>query len=884
MKRLRNYLLGLILLIGIALLIFFNQYLDLIWFRSMGAARVFWISLITGPLFKLLLTLLLAAFFLVNLFLAGKAFYRPRAVPLYESGPQWSRESLLLPGILITLAVTFLLTAGLSMDWQMIQQFLHPVTTGVTDPIFHKDTGFYLFTYPLLHSLYNLAQAAVFLALVGSTAVYVLAKAIQCFQTSWEVWFPAKLHLVVLGTAFGAVKLWGYHLSRYSLLFKESARLTGINYTAAHANLLILTILSWVVVAVIAALWVTLFRKKYTLLLTAAGAWLLLALGLNIIYPGIIQSLVVKPNEYELEAPYLAYHILFTRQAYDLDRVKVKNFQPREQQIGKISPTHPVVTDLRLWDYRPLLASYNQLQAIRPYYRFTDIDIDRYPTASGGQRQIMLAARELIAAGLSKEAQASWINLHLTYTHGYGAAANQVNQYSDQGQPVFISRDLPPRTDPEFAALATNRPEIYFGEQTNHYIIVNTRTPEFDYPRGDSNTTTVYLGNTGIPLNSFFIKALMALKYHEANFILSSQITSASRVLLYRNIRERVQKLAPFLKFDQDPYLVVAQGQLYWIIDAYTVSSFYPYAQYHTSGINYIRNSVKAVVNAYDGSVNFYITDSGDPIIRVWQKIFPALFKPVDQLNAELISHLRYPEDLMTIQSNILARYHMTNPKTFYAQEDHWEIPVYNNGEPFEPYYVTLVLPGENKSEFVMMQPFSPRNKQNLSSWLIARCDRPHYGELLLYTLPKDQNIYGPAQIDSRINQDQTISQLITLWNQNQSRALWGNLLILPVENSLLYVKPLFIESEQTQQAELKKVVMVYQNQVVIGDTVTEALNRINPDQTQAVKSLPEALKKAEPDRQTKALDRKEAIRHRLEQISKELQQLSKELDRLGLD
>ncbi|HYH04372.1 MAG TPA: UPF0182 family protein, partial [Bacillota bacterium] len=332
---------------------------------------------------------------------------------------------------------------------------------------------------------------------------------------------------------------------------------------------------------------------------------------------------------------------------------------------------------------------------------------------------------------------------------------------------------------------------------------------------------------------------------------------------------------------DQDPYLVVVKGKLYWIIDAYTSSAYYPYARHDTSGLNYIRNSVKTVIDAYNGTVHFYVTDPGDPVIRVWQKVFPTLFKKIAGLDNEIIRHFRYPEDLMSLQSSLLTRYHMTNPKTYFAQEDNWDIPVHNNNERFEPYYVTLALPGATTGEFVMMQPFSPRNKQNLSSWLIARCDRPNYGELLLYTLPKDQNIYGPAQIDSRINQDQTISQLITLWNQNQSKILWGSLLILPIENSILYVKPLFIESEQSRQAELKKVVMVYQNQVVIGDTVAEALERLSLASVPGGKNPPSGSPEPNSDLKGKADNRKTEILQRIEQISRELQQLSRELNSL---
>jgi uncharacterized membrane protein (UPF0182 family) len=843
----------------------------------MGAAAVFWIPLFTGPLTKLTLGLAIALFLLANVYIALKSRHRFQVDA--SSGPEISANLLWIGSILGSLALAFLLTAGSAMDWTVIQQFLHPVKTGISDPVFGKDLGFYLFTFPLLQNINSILIATTFLGAIGITALYVLTKAVWRQGASWEVRLPAKIHITVLITLFLAAKIWGYTLNRYGLLFQDSTRMTGINYTAAHSNLLVLQILIWVVAAITVLLWINLFRKNNLLLLGSLGVWLVLSFGLGVFYPGIIQSFVVKPNEYELEAPYLQRHIQFTRQAYNLDQVKIKNYSPAEDQADKLKADNPVLADLRLWDYRPLQSSYNQLQSIRPYYHFMDIDIDRYPSKIG-QRQIMLSARELIASELPDEAKSSWINLHLTYTHGYGFAANQVNQFSTQGQPVFISRDLPPKTDPDFAALKINRPEIYYGEQTDNYVVVKTRTPEFDYPKGEGNTSTTYRTNNGIKLDSFLIKLLMTLKYRESNFILSSQLTPDSRVLMNRNILQRVRKLAPFLTFDRDPYLVVAAGKLYWMIDAYTTSAYYPYSRYHSRGFNYIRNSVKTIIDAYDGTVSFYAVDPRDPVIKVWQKVFPGMFKPLNTLSPEFIRHFRYPEDMMGIQRDLITQYHMTNPKTFYTQEDNWDIPAHNSNERFEPYYVTLVLPGQKKSEFAMMQPFSPRNKQNLSSWLIARCDPGHYGELLLYTLPKDQNIYGPAQIDSRINQNQTISQLITLWNQNQSRVLWGDLLIIPVENSILYLKPLFIESEQSQQAELKKIVMVYQNQVVIGDTVGEALNRLSLEApaTPAGNAAVAAPAPPLPGKQP-ATDRKTEILRRIDAISRELQRLSKELN-----
>ena len=533
--------------------------------------------------------------------------------------------------------------------------------------------------------------------------------------------------------------------------------------------------------------------------------------------------------------------------------------------------TNPALQDLRLWDYKPLIPSYNQLQAIGPYYQFDDVDIDRYQSLNG-QRQVMIGARELKIERLPEQAR-TWINLHLTYTHGLGVAANRVNQYSGQGQPVFIAKDLPPQSVAEFPGLSLKKPEIYFGESSNHYIIVNTKTTEYMISP-NQNTGNTYQGTRGIPLNSAFNRLLMALKYWEPNFLLSSQLTAESRLLMYRNITKRVRKLAPFLLYDNDPYPVLSAGKIYWIIDAYSSNRYYPYAKANRAGFNYFRNPVKVIIDAYSGAADFYVTDPSDPVIQVWQKAFPGLFKPDSAIAPDLANHFRYPELLLMAQRDILVQYHMTNPKTFYEKEDYWDIPSQGDGESFEPYYVTLKLPEAKKAEFLLMQPFSPRNKQNLSSWLIARCDRPNYGELLLYTLPKDQNIYGPGQIDSRINQDQTISQLVTLWNQHQSKVLWGKLLMIPLDDTILYVKPLYLESENAQQAELKKIVVVYQNQVLIGDTVAQALagfsNKLSPDSSGKI-----ATEMDEKDKH-----RLELLK-RFEENTKEQQRLLEELSKL---
>jgi len=866
MNKLSKILLGVIVAMILLLLAISGKYLDWLWFKSMGATTVFWISLITGPLTKLIIGLIVFGFFAVNFLIAIKAFDRIKTVDSFWSNI--SKNTILWPGLIVSLVLAVLIAGGFSVDWTVIQQFLHAVKTGVTDSTFNQDLGFYLFSYPFYQQINTLLVIITFLGLAGAALVYVMAKAFWRQGNTFDLWPQAKIHLTILAILFLTAKIWGYFLAKFGLLYQESTRLTGINYTSAHAKMFAYSALTVLLLAIILVLVISLFRRGSKILIGSFILWLAAAFIFGFIYPWIMQTFMVMPNEFEMERPYLAKHINATRTAFGLDKIKENPFPLQNNKSALLNIKDQSLSDLRLWDFKPLIPSYNQLQAIGPYYEFNDVDIDRYPSASG-QHQVMIAARELKISKLPDQAH-GWINLHLTYTHGYGLAANQVNQYSNQGQPIFIAKDLPPEFAPEFPSLRVKQPRIYFGESTDQYIIVNTRTREFD-PAGDQSTE--YQGPKGIPLTPF-TKLVMSLKFQETSFLLSSQLISGSSVLMYRNVVDRIQKLAPFLTYDSDPYLVVQGGELFWLIDAYTTSSYYPYSKMNDDGINYIRNSVKVAVNAYTGEVNFYIVDASDPIINVWKNIFPHLFKSTPPPG--LIQHFRYPEYLLKMQRDMLLQYHMTNPKDFYEKEDSWDVPTQNqNGEDesFDPYYVTLKLPEEHSAEFVMMQPFSPRSKQNLTSWLVARCDAPNYGQLVLYTLPKDQNIYGPAQIESRINQDQTISQLVTLWNQQQSRIIWGNLLIVPIDGTILYVKPLFMEAERGQQAELKKIVMVYQNQVLLGNTVAQALESFSTN-------LPAQIGAAETGTtgtDSKAIRRTEILK-RLEELVKEQQRLIQEL------
>jgi uncharacterized membrane protein (UPF0182 family) len=542
-----------------------------------------------------------------------------------------------------------------------------------------------------------------------------------------------------------------------------------------------------------------------------------------------VQNLDVAPNELDRELPYIAYNIQYTRQAFGLEHIEEYEF-PAEEAVSPaaIETEQATIDNIRLWDHRPLLQTYNQIQSIRQYYQFIDVDVDRY-TLDGNYRQVMISARELDPDRLPREAK-SWVAQQLQYTHGYGVAMSLVSVISQEGLPQLTIRDVPP-----VSPMSIKQPEIYFGEKTEHYVIVRTGTPEFDYPRGDEGIFTTYSGDAGINIGSFFRRVLFALKFQDPNFLLNTAIQPDSRLLYRRQIVERVREIAPFLRFDPDPYIVVADGGLHWIQDAYTTTDRYPYSQPYRPPerrrpFNYIRNSVKIVTNAWDGSVRFYVAEPSDPLIQTFQRIYPGLFTAMDNAPPSIRQHFRYPEELFRIQSDMYRLYHMTNPRVFYLREDVWAIPqelFYEQRVPVSPYYVIMKLPGENRPEFIQMLPFVPGTRDNMIGWLAARSDEPHYGRLLAYKYPKDKLIFGPLQIETRIDQDPVISPQFTLWGQGGSRVIRGNLLVIPIGRSNLYIEPIYLQGTDSPLPELKRVIAATGNRIVMEPTLEAAIAQL---------------------------------------------------------
>lgn len=566
--------------------------------------------------------------------------------------------------------------------------------------------------------------------------------------------------------------------------------------------------------------------------------WKLPALGLAVlvgvsillggIYPTIIQSAVVLPNEGTKERPYILNNIEATRVAYGLDKIREEEFPVKEGiSFEDIEKNDKIISNIRLWDWRPIKQTLKQIQAIRLYYDFNSVDMDRY-YFNGNYQQVMVSPRELDKDKIPEQAK-TWVNETLTYTHGYGVVVNPVNKISGEGLPELLIKDIPPVSS---VNLTITRPEIYYGEITKGYVIVKTKAKEFDYPKGDENVYSTYAGNGGIPVSSLWRRILFSIKYSNMQILLTTNFTSESRIMINRNIQERVNKVAPFLGYDKDPYMVISkEGKLFWIQDAYTISSSYPYSTPVKGGyFNYIRNSVKVVIDAYNGTIDFYIIDQKDPVVKVYQNIFPQLFKNFDQMSEDLKEHIRYPKDLFQVQAELYSTYHMMDPDVFYNKEDYWNTPneIYAENEiRMEPYYIVTKLPGHEREEFILMTPFTPSTKNNMIAWLAAKNDQPEYGNLVVYKFPKEKLIFGPMQIEARIDQDSEISQQLTLWGQKGSTVIRGNLLVIPIEKSIIYVEPLYLRAETGEIPELKRVIVSNGSDVVIGNNLEDALEKL---------------------------------------------------------
>lgn len=817
--------------IGVVMLLLFSGlnfargvYTQWLWFQDVGYTGVYGKIIVT----KVVLFVVGAGLFLGllagNLLLAWR--FAPKGnyqdvVEIYTD-PASLRRIILIAVIGSALFAAMIFGAMAAGQWKTVLQFLNGQSFGQEDPTFHRDISYYVFTLPGLKLIQKWFLGAFIVTALAAGLVYGIAFGLRSFEV--DVPRAIKAHISVLVATILLFIAWGYWLGLFDLNYSTRGPVFGATYTDIHAQVPATYVL--MAVAALASLLViaNIFRQGLLMPALGIGGWVAAALVVGIIYPSLVQRFNVEPNELGRESPYIERNITFTRQAYGLDRITESLFDAQPEVLeANVNASPETIGNIRLWDHRALRETLTQIQSLRPLYGFADVDVDRY-TIDGRYRQVMLSAREIFPERLPSEAQ-TWVNRRLQFTHGYGVAMTPVNEVVQEGLPLLFVKDIPPT-----GKLTITRPEVYFGEKGEDYVVVGTKVEEFDYPLEDTNVYTSYEGRGGVTLSSFLRKLVYAWEFGDFNILISDQITSDSRILYRRNIQERIREIAPFLQLDADPYIVVADGALYWIQDAYTTTGRIPYSQPHPAGFNYIRNSVKAVVDAYHGNVDFYIVEPQDPLVQTWAKVFPSLFKPLEEMPASLRVHLRYPQDLFLVQAEMYRVYHMLEANVLYNKEDLWDIPrekYAGSEQPVQPYYTIMRLPGERWEEFLLMLPFNPARRDNSNAWLAARSDGDNYGKLVSYRLPKDRLIFGPAQVEARIDQDARISEQFTLWGQAGSEVIRGNLLMIPIDDSFIYVEPIYLQAVGSRLPELRRVIVMNGNRIAMEPTLAGSLDVI---------------------------------------------------------
>lgn len=837
LKKLRRSLLIPLIIVFLLLSLpkLLSLFTDFLWFKEVGYQGVFIKTLVAKAVIVVIafFAVFLLSFVTLHVALRLKPQINIKENVIELDNKKSVKNYLIIPPSLFLGLIAGLLAA--TALWENILLFINKVPFGITDPIFNRDLSFYFFDLSLFENFFSLVIITLF--------IIAILNFIFIFYLQGLGKEPLKTVISRLGyfaIAFFLLMIIGYQLKLSNLLYSPRGAAFGAGYTDLKVTLPYYYIAS--LMSLISAITIFLGIRKKNLKVAALGPLLLIVvIILGGVAQNLVQSFFVNPNEIKKEQEYISKNITMTKQAFGLDKIEEIDFAATSDlSLQDLEDAADTINNIRINDFRPSKIIFNQLQSMRLYYSFPEVDIDRYKI-NGQSTQVFLSARELDQESLPEQSR-TWINKYLKYTHGYGAVVTPVNKITPQGQPSLILKDIPPTTSiPE---LELTRPEIYFGQLTNDYVIVNTLEEEFNYPVGNDNAWSNYEGTAGIHLNGLN-RFLFALNKGSMKILVSSVINNESKILLNRNIVHRVKKIAPFLTYDQDPYLVINQGKLYWIIDAYTTSNKYPYSQPISVGgqsnINYIRNSVKVIVDAYNGTVNYYLVDTDDPIAATYEKIFPELFKPFEDIPQGLKEHLRYPIDLFNVQTLVYQNYHMDNPQVFYNREDAWEIAkeIYQeNTQAVKPYYINMRLPQSEELEFLLMRPYTPVKKDNLIAWLAARNDGENYGKLILFKFPKQKLVYGPMQIESRIDQDSDISKELTLWGQKGSSVIRGNLLVIPVKDSLLYVEPLYIQADNANSLpEVKRIIVAYKDTIVMEETLEEALYQIFSQQTEDISS-----------------------------------------------
>lgn len=819
-------------------------WIDFLWFKDLGQSSVYITRIVSQIVIGVVFGVL--AFLMLYLNMRAARRLAPKAVPI--GLPQGTPEQLelfiervrsgvgpvldkaILWGSLI---LAFFNGVGMSASWQTFRLAFARVPFGYTDPQFHVDVGFYVFLLPALTLIADWLTGLLVLTTLLTFAVHVIDGAIQPWARLRGFAPHVKAHLSVL-MAF-IVLTWGfrYWLDIYKLNFSVTGQIIGAGYTDVHAQIPAYEILIAVSLVTAVLLLLNIRYKGWRLPLISLGFWIGASVLLGIVWPALMQAFIVAPNEAAAEAPYITRNIRMTRTAFGLNDVRGQKFPAAETLTATdVVAARPTLKNTRLWDPRVIAQSYAQLQSIRPYYEFADVDVDRY-VIDGVRQQVLVSAREMNSQLLPSQAQ-TWVNQHLVYTHGFGLVMSPVNESDPRGMPVFIIGDVPPRTSTD---LKTTEPRIYFGETTGGYTIVDTGIKEFDYPLGEQNAYYEYKGNGGVPIGNIVQRLAWALHLGSSQVIFSQYVKPQSRVLLRRDIMTRVKELAPWLTFEKDAYPVLVDGKITWVIDAYTTSSWYPYSEGVPGApdTKYLRNSVKVTIDAFDGATTFYAFDPTDPVLQAWRKVFPSLVVDGSKIPESIREHFRYPQALFEAQAEVYRTYHMTDPRVFYNKEDQWEIPGERQGKPMQPFYVLMELPGQKDVHFFLMQPYTPRNRDNMIGWVAANSDPAQYGERTVYLFPKERVVLGPEQVSAQINQDPVISPQLSLWNQRGSRAIFGNMLVIPIKDSIVYIQPLYLQAEQTAIPELTRVLVVYADKVEMEATLEAALLKVFGEEGQPV-------------------------------------------------
>ena len=835
------FFLILVLFLGIGPLI--GIYTDYLWFDMIGYTSVF-TTILQWKIITIIPGFILAfAFLYINAKFAGNSISKI----LTEKNITYDKiESQVV--LIVIAAFSFIFGLAFSSNWRTILLYINSTSFGINDPILMNDIGFYVFQLPFIHMIRGVFLLLTIISLIMVLVLYIVrlepifrSETVEKDNTESSYFLyptnsvkdildnlPVKvlIHISTLLAFLFVLIAFGFYLNRYDILFSQQGVVSGAGYTDVHVRLPIFNILTILSFLTAVALLANVKLKNIRIPIVSVVLLILFIIGSSFV-PDVYQQFKVEPTEIQLEKPYLEYNINYTRMAFGLSGIEERPFEANtDLTLSELQNNTQLTENIRIWDRRALEQTYKQLQQIRTYYTFNDVDTDRYHM-DDGYKQYMISARELDTMQLAPEAK-TWVNERLVYTHGFGVVMNPVSTKTSDGRPEFVLQDIPPTGE-----FNVDNPRIYYGEVTNDYKIADTGKEEFDYPKGGQNVFTQYEGKSGIVLDSFVKRLIFAFTFGESKFILSEYVDDNSRLMYHQQIEERAQMIAPFLEYDSDPYPVISGGKVYWIIDAYTTADKYPYSEsyYGTKfyDINYIRNSVKVVVDAYDGTVDFYVMED-EPVVTTYSKIFPDLFKPFSEMPEGLQEHIRYPKDFFKVQMDLYENYHMKDAETFYNKEDAWEIPneVYRGSSiEMEPYYMITKLPNGGGLEYVLLQPFTPRNRENMIAWIAARCDEPNYGEIKHYELPKGVLIYGPTQIESRIDQDPDISEQLTLWGQTGSRVIRGNLLVVPIGNSILYTEPIFISAEESEIPELRRVVVSSGQKVVMGEDLQESLQML---------------------------------------------------------